>query len=262
MQCRVSVYRYSSQQLSRSLLSHRGPLSFHQERREDTPKDRTSLSCRDATILLVFSTVTLPGRSLLFNYPMCYYLYLWKTPQIQRQLRKTFQPTHSSVHSRYWREEEKKLQNAPTWGEMNVGRLSASPRSLICAGSLQTSPGWPWRKLRRMGAYWYPRKSNTCFSRAVIWRGGWGAGRRFRAPDDDSPCQPRRRCPGLYLSHKVVFFIPGSCHSNWAAGDQAGGGLRDPIMLNYILMKGSGVGNRGGGRAERAALRSLVSICS
>lgn len=98
MQCRISMYWYSSQQLttmvssgfscfrqpevSRSLLSHVGPLSFHQERCDDTPKDRKSLSCRD-TFYLLFWMVAVPGKSsdiklgasgakvsLLFNYPM------------------------------------------------------------------------------------------------------------------------------------------------------------------------------------------------
>ncbi|TNN73282.1 hypothetical protein EYF80_016445 [Liparis tanakae] len=68
MQCRISMYWYSSQQLStvvcsgfcwfcwfcwfchpeegRPWTSQPGPLSFHHERCDDTPRERTSLSCR------------------------------------------------------------------------------------------------------------------------------------------------------------------------------------------------------------------------
>ena len=62
MQCRISMYWYSSQQLStvvssgflwfchpaegRPALSQPGPLSFHHERCEDTPRESISLSCR------------------------------------------------------------------------------------------------------------------------------------------------------------------------------------------------------------------------
>lgn len=28
-----------------------------------------------------------------------------------------------------------------------------------------------WRKLARIGAHWYPRKSNTCLSNAASWKG-------------------------------------------------------------------------------------------
>lgn len=63
MQCRISMYWYSSQQPStvvnsgfgrschpaegRPPLSHPGPLSFHHERCDDTPRQSMSLSCRD-----------------------------------------------------------------------------------------------------------------------------------------------------------------------------------------------------------------------
>lgn len=63
MQCRISMYWYSSQQLTtvvssgfccfchpaagRPSLWHPGPLSFHHERCDDTPRESTSLSCSD-----------------------------------------------------------------------------------------------------------------------------------------------------------------------------------------------------------------------
>lgn len=43
---------------------------------------------------------------------------------------------------------------------------------------------------------------------------GAGGQRDGLEPDDDSPSQLRQCCPGLFLSHKVVFFILRSCHSN------------------------------------------------
>lgn len=68
MQCRISMYWYSSQQLStvvssglcgpchpaagRPRLSHPGPLSLHHERCDDTPRERTSLSCSEADEML------------------------------------------------------------------------------------------------------------------------------------------------------------------------------------------------------------------
>lgn len=86
MQCRISMYWYSSQQLStvvssgfcwlchsaegRPSLSHPGPLSFHHERCDDTPRERISLSCSDETGRTdMKATFQLPD--ILFYYIEC-----------------------------------------------------------------------------------------------------------------------------------------------------------------------------------------------
>lgn len=163
------------------------------------------------------------------------------------------------------RKQALQTSSEPTWGGMNPGTLTSTTQRNLC----WITPNKPrtttrtWRKLMMMRAHWNPRKSNTCFSRTVIWWEGWGsvgAERRGRAPDDNSPCQLRQCCPGLYSSHKVVFFILRSCHSNWAVRDKARGG-GGSTWLCWIISSWRGAEwETEGEDREGAALHLLASV--